>query len=294
MSDQHLPIRGFNESTYLAMNPDVKKAVLDGSVASGWQHFLSNGFREDRTGVPRELADEIKHLFDTDTTASLPPAALRKRVHGAEDPSSFMAIGRIISFDLIRAIDSTFHLASGDRVLDFGCGCGRVIHHFQRLFKGSVLYGTDIDPEAISWCRHALGGIGEFSSNDENPPLQFEDEFFDFVYSISVFTHLPEQMQFAWLEELRRVTKPNGYLILTAHGEELFGSFPYATREKFLEEGFYYHVGSVTEGLPDFYQTSYHTEDYIRRLWGRSFEIVKIVKRGIANHQDLIVCRKRD
>jgi len=42
------------------------------------------------------------------------------------------------------------------------------------------------------------------------PPMSYEDNMFDFVYSISIFTHLPEDMQFAWLQELQRITKPGG------------------------------------------------------------------------------------
>jgi ubiquinone/menaquinone biosynthesis C-methylase UbiE len=126
------------------------------------------------------------------------------------------------------------------------------------------------------------------------PPLTFGDEHFDFVYSISVFTHLPEEMQFAWLEELRRVTRRGGYLILTTHGQELVGAFSKEVKKRFRAAGFYYLVGAGTEGLPEFYQTSYHTEDYIYRQWGRFFDIIKILKKGIANHQDLVVCRRRN
>src|SRR5580658_4220127 len=91
MSDERSPMRGFDESTYLTMNPDVGKAVQDGSVPSGLWHFITTGFRENRVGVPLELARTIKRM-EADATASLPPAALRKRVAGVEDPSSFTAI----------------------------------------------------------------------------------------------------------------------------------------------------------------------------------------------------------
>jgi ubiquinone/menaquinone biosynthesis C-methylase UbiE len=126
------------------------------------------------------------------------------------------------------------------------------------------------------------------------PPLQFGDESFDFVYCISVFTHLPEEMQFAWLEELKRVTRRGAYLVLSTHGKELFVAFPKEAKKRFRAAGFYYCIGDGTEGLPAFYQTSYHTEDYIHRQWGKVFDIVKIVKKGIANHQDLVICRRRN
>jgi hypothetical protein len=54
--------------------------------------------------------------------------------------------------------------------------------------------------------------------------------------------------------------------------------------------GFYYSVGKGTDGLPDFYQTSFHSEDYIFNEWSRFYRIVRVIKRGIANYQDLVVC----
>ena len=164
-------------------------------------------------------------------------------------------------------INSVVALGARCRILDFGCGCGRVIRYFHKLSTGSSLYGTDIDTEATSWCQECLSHIGEFTSNDVAPPLPFDAEFFDCIYSVSIFTHLPEDMQFAWLEELRRVTKRGGYLLLTTHGEELFRTTSKEKKDQLRREGFYYSVGAGTEGLPDFYQ-------------------------GLANHQDLILCRR--
>jgi hypothetical protein len=58
------------------------------------------------------------------------------------------------------------------------------------------------------------------------------------------------------------------------------------------ERGFYYSVGDGTNGLPDFYQTSFQTNAYVEREWSRHFNIKEIRPRGIANHQDLVICAK--
>ncbi len=108
-------------------------------------------------------------------------------------------------------------LNPGARILDFGCGCGRVITWLQQLDSKYQYFGTDIDPEAITWCQENLANFGEYAVNPHLPPTEYADNYFDLVYSISVFTHLSEDMQFAWLKELSRITKPGGYLLLTTH-----------------------------------------------------------------------------
>jgi SAM-dependent methyltransferase len=162
---------------------------------------------------------------------------------------------------------------------------------YVRRSSSGALYGTDIDAEAINWCKSNMASVASFSTNAEWPPLAFGDRTFDLVYSISVFTHLPEDMQTAWLEELGRVAKPGSYLLLSTHGKELLPEVTAQDRERFAETGFLYLVGGGTAGLPDFYQNTFHAEDYIHKHWSRFFEIEAIVKGGIANYQDLIVCR---
>ena len=72
-------------------------------------------------------------------------------------------------------------------VLDFGCGSGRVVTHLKNTNAKYRFYGTDIDDEAIAWCQQYIANIAEFSTNNEYPPLDFPDNYFDLLYSISVF-----------------------------------------------------------------------------------------------------------
>ncbi len=288
-----LPFENFDESAYLQLNADVRAAVPNGGFSSGWDHYIRYGYKEDRSGVPTNLSMWVQNLFDAGGKEPAPPPHLRKRVHGDEALTGFDTIGRVVSLDIYRVLQSpSVQLPDNSRLLDFGCGCGRILRYFHHLYKRSSLHGTDIDQEAISWCQHHLSQIGSFVTNEKLPSLRFPDEYFDFVYSVSVFTHLPEDMQLAWLKELQRVTKSGSYLLLTVHGEGLFQEASEEAKKRFQEIGFYYAVGTGTEGLPNFYQTSFHTERYIRRYWTEFFEIKTIIQKGIANHQDLILCRR--
>ncbi|PVV05819.1 MAG: hypothetical protein B6D77_17805 [gamma proteobacterium symbiont of Ctena orbiculata] len=285
MIDPTFILKDYDESTYLKLNPDVSAAVDNRSFASGLEHCLIYGVYEDRPGLPRSMREHMRsHPHDSMS----PPSYLRTRVHGDESLQDFENAGKLLSYNLFTFFCSHAEKAGGNRVFDFGCGCGRVVRYLSKLFSQTQFSASDIDHEAIAWCRDKLSDICDFTANNSFPPLPFDSNYFDFIYSISVFTHLPEEMHLVWLEELRRVSKRNGYLLLTTHSEQLA---PKEIQPRLNEHGFYYSVAGGTDGLPDFYQTSFHTEQYIRRTWGRYLEIVKIVKKGIMNHQDLVICR---
>ena len=100
-------------------------------------------------------------------------------------------------------------------ILDFGCGCGRLIRSLRPLCdQWASIHGCDIDPAAIAWCKENIPDAS-FSTVGETPPLHFQDKSIDLIYACSVFTHFDADNQFRWLAELQRIMKPGGYLLLT-------------------------------------------------------------------------------
>src|SRR5947208_884804 len=65
------------------------------------------------------------------------------------------------------------------------------------------------------------------------PPLAFDDASFDLVYALSVFTHLTGDLQVAWRDELRRVLRPGGRLLITTHGRSYVPRLDVEERERF-------------------------------------------------------------
>src|SRR5438445_1248741 len=61
-------------------------------------------------------------------------------------------------------------IAELDSVLDFGCGCGRVIRHWP---SGPTLYGCDYNPALVEWCQTNLP-FAQFALNNLTPPLPYE------------------------------------------------------------------------------------------------------------------------
>ena len=157
------------------------------------------------------------------------------------------------------------------------------------------LYGTDIDSELVNWCKENLQGI-QWSTNGHQPPLHFADDTFDLIYAISVFTHLDEELQHAWLRELRRIAKPGATIILTVHGEHCMGRLTSSDQKRIDSYGFVFVTGATgrlkLDKLPDFYQNAYHTEEYVRRVWSTYFDVVRYIERGINNHQDAVLLQK--
>jgi SAM-dependent methyltransferase len=279
--------KDFDEEAYLAANPDVLDAVVAGTMPSGLEHYLGWGRHEGRARPVVKPAPVERPAYRP--LDAMPPEALRLRVSGVASVASFEQVGRSVSHDILDAMAThQIALAPDARVLDFGCGCGRVFRHFAPQCPGRI-DGVDIDAEAIGWCQANLAAASTFHHSSEWPPLPFEDARFDLIYSVSVFTHLPETMQLAWLTELRRVAKPGAWLLLSVHAPNLMPTDVPEAADRMAEFGFAYVKGAVTDGLPDFYRTAFHAEAYIRREWGKLFQIDAVLTQGINRHQDLVV-----
>ncbi|HEY2543316.1 MAG TPA: class I SAM-dependent methyltransferase, partial [Gaiellaceae bacterium] len=141
----------------------------------------------------------------------LPPRRLMVRVAGTANADWFLRSGRA-AYD---AIAANVPLDESADVLDFGCGCGRVLRYWEG--QAGTIAGSDRDAGAVDWCRANLP-FARLDRNGLAPPLPHADASFDLVYALSVFTHLTAELQTAWRDELRRVLRPGGRLLLTTHG----------------------------------------------------------------------------
>jgi SAM-dependent methyltransferase len=211
--------------------------------------------------------------------AGIPPARLRYRVAGIPDGESFVEVGKVCAAEIQQALARAGRdLGSFTRILDFGCGCGRALVHMQRLAPKARWDGTDIDRKAIAWCRRHLP-FATFTVNPATPPSHYPADTFDLIYVISVFTHLNEDYQFRWLEELRRIARPGAALVVSLHSPKEGKPF------------FYEH--SYERGLfPRWYQNTYHSEAYVREHFGKYFTVLTWIPKGLKNHQDVVVLEK--
>jgi SAM-dependent methyltransferase len=108
------------------------------------------------------------------------------------------------------------------RVLDFGCGWGRLTRMLAKYIPEDRLYGVDPDETALALCRdHRVRGT--FARSDRVPRSLPFDGSFDLIIAYSVFTHLNETTARACISTLRRYQQQDGVLAVTIRPVEYWG-----------------------------------------------------------------------
>ena len=174
---------------------------------------------DERTGAP--LRCEHTYYVDPDSSADLPlpDGARMRRVQGGDSPSAFLLEG----FCNLKKLEDALRCHVGRtltdfrHLLDFGCGCGRLIRHLQHLSRPAIT-GIDVDADAVEWCADHLP-YGAFLATPLHPPTDLPTGVADLIVGLSVFTHLREPEQDEWLAELKRLAAPDAILLLTTHGD---------------------------------------------------------------------------
>lgn len=226
-----------------------------------------------------------------------PPIPNIQRVIGDTNTTRFLMGGAIIFKNIEHYLAELGHTwADFPRILDWGCGAGRVTR-YMISDTGSAVTGVDIDPDNIAWCRQAYPE-GRFEHVPLRPPMAFGDGAFDLAIGLSVMTHLQEADQFLWLGELQRVVRPGGLVFLSVQGPTQFAynRFPPHLYRQVQELGYLdlSRDGALDAVIEDkdYYRAAMHSRAYIAERWGQYFEVVAIVD-AIAGLQDFVVLRRR-
>lgn len=224
-------------------------------------------------------------------TLPLPPALLRTQIGPLHaDANVFLRSGKHHA-DLIRDLleqDGTSP-EQLDAILDFGCGCGRVLRHWASLSHVEV-FGCDVNTKMIEWCRANLPFV-EASVTSAEPPLPYERSSIDLVYAFSVFTHLTEAAQKSWMEECFRVLKLGGYLLLSTLGEHYaaLDRLTASERESF-EKGNLVVLYESSSGTS--LCSAYHPPEYVRSELAGAFDFVSFLPAADDGRHDLHLFQK--
>lgn len=108
----------------------------------------------------------------------------------------------------INFLNETKVVARYSKILEIGCGKGRVVSYFYR--KGYDIIGIEINESLIEESKKLYGNLPLSLVNSEILP--FADNSFDVVISFDVFEHIPNSDKH--LQEVNRVLRDGGYYLL--------------------------------------------------------------------------------
>ncbi|NUP10440.1 MAG: methyltransferase domain-containing protein [Polyangiaceae bacterium] len=116
---------------------------------------------------------------------------------------------RTIEERRIRAIERLLDVRPGERLLEVGCGGGHVLSRFPQ----AKLTGVDVSGEMLAKAARKLAHLDARLVKGELVDAGFAAGEFDAVICTEVLEHVIDPA--ALLREIRRVTRPNGRVVVT-------------------------------------------------------------------------------
>lgn len=196
----------FNEERYLIENPDIKDAVVDGTLKSGWQHFKRHGhkeFRKQQTTDFHEAVIALRKEKSRRIQEILKPGiAITQNEdfifdYTGEDRKemfNFEETEKVSSFFYDETPLDIINSLPDGLILD--CGAG---------FR-TVYYENVVNYEIAPYATTDVLGFAE--------DLPFADNSFDAVFSFAVLEHV--KLPFQAAKEMIRVLKPGGKIVVCA------------------------------------------------------------------------------
>jgi cyclopropane fatty-acyl-phospholipid synthase-like methyltransferase len=173
-----------------------------------------------------EIINRVDRLLSED---DLPDPRMFKIFGPSESRTQFKKIGLISLDNLMRYAA----LKKNERVLDIGCGIGRVALPLTRYLDETARYqGIDPVSDAVSWCQknisknypnfdflHVDWQNKMYNRQGTVDPASFkfpwENESFDLIYLFSVFTHVKPEALKNYLFEIKRMLARKGRVFMT-------------------------------------------------------------------------------
>jgi len=100
-----------------------------------------------------------------------------------------------------------FQVKPGERILDIGCGTGKLLHRIQGSFD---YFGLDISHRYLSFASKRFKGRGKFVVMSVDACAFRATANFDWAVAIGVLHHLDDKQVIALLEFARESLRPNG------------------------------------------------------------------------------------
>ena len=194
-----------------------------------------------------------------------------------------------------------YNISRMKRIMDFGCGAGRMVRWLKPYSLESEIWGTDISADHITWAINNLSPPFNFATTTTVPHLPFEESYFDFIFAGSVFTHIDDLVE-SWLLELRRILSRRGCLYITIqdkHSIDVLKTSPYYKeiwlRDFVSENPFFTFSGKNFDkivGLRGTKSQVFYDTEYFKKIAGNIFDVVAMHQEAYG-FQTAVVLRKK-
>lgn len=195
--------------------------------------------------------------------------------------------------------------AAGLTGLDWGCALGVVGFLLENSLRNSEIVYADVCTKSLAYIKKQKPS-GTICTLDPEPKLPWQDERFDYIYGISVLTHIAPALQVKYVEELHRILKSGGLILLTLAGETaLEKEFRQKAPKRYARisdalasEGIFFEnyneerVRELPSGENQSYGRTYHSRKYVRDNFEDKFDTSDYLPGELGGFQDLIVLRK--
>jgi len=248
-----------------------------------------------------KIAEEFRYCFElvrqylsnraftrSQPNVEFPPYRLLYEVKSTTNYERYLTDGKKYAQELYKSL-SPFLPEKNVTIAEWGCGVAQVVRHLPELGRGcfSRIIGTDYDKRMIEWCMKNIRGV-QFLLNELTPPLPIDAGILDCLYAVSVFTHLSEEMHFAWLDEMLRVVRPKGCLVITTMSD---GSRFVLSKSELADyqAGKLVVRGNVKEGSRLY--CAYQSPVFMREKFLKGLEIIQHLPCAINREQDIWIVR---
>ncbi|UTI65079.1 class I SAM-dependent methyltransferase [Paraconexibacter antarcticus] len=212
-----------SDALYARLSPAHVAALeeaIEGDVATLWADLAPDDRRRLLVSVAAFYRQE-EALATMGLTAAEPPPEVHAMARGPLATGGDLGMADFVVQTLL---DAGVELPQGGTVLDFGCSSGRALRPIAAWRPDLQCLGCDPNAEAIAWAAGALPMARWFQSPID-PPLELADASVDVAYAISIWSHFAAGPAGRWLDEMHRVIRPGGVLLLTTHGLDTFATY---------------------------------------------------------------------
>jgi len=173
------------------------------------------------------------------------------------------------SLNFVRSVRTQYEALTGNplstaRILDYGCGYGRLLRLMMKYADKNKLHGCDPWDESIKICQEDGIDCNLKITNYLPQTLPYENGSLDLVYAFSVFTHTSLRATQSALDAIRPLLSHNGLLVITIRPieywnmDERYSSELDELRRQHQENGFAYrpHKREAVDGDVTYGDTS--------------------------------------